>query len=137
MRKAKSRQLCPLRDRCRSSTWATFPWNDFGGPEEANAFWISRFQHNTKVFDQTGRELSLLSFLRKHGENGLVDFPVVLGEKDRLPCRLIAVRVPPEVAARRRQQVREKARDHGRQPSQEYLDLQEWTIFVTNCRMSC
>jgi len=101
--------------------------------EEANASWISRFQHNTKVFDQTGQELSLLSFLRKHGENGLVDVSVVLGEKDRLSCRLIAVRVPPEVAARRRQQVREKARDHGRQPSQEYLDLQEWTIFVTNC----
>ena len=101
--------------------------------EAANASWISRFQHNTKVFDQTGKQLSLLSFLREHGENGLVDVPVVLGEKERLSCRLIAVRVPPEVVARRRQQASEKARDHGRQPSQEYLDLQEWTIFVTNC----
>jgi hypothetical protein len=41
--------------------------------------------------------------------------------------------VPPEVAARRRQKIREKARDHGREPSQEYLELQEWTIFVTSC----
>jgi hypothetical protein len=55
-----------------------------------------------------------------------------LGEKERLPGRLIAVRVPAEVAARRRQNVREKARDHGREASREYLDLQEWTIFVTN-----
>ena len=100
---------------------------------EGNAFWISRFQHGTKVFDPAGKRLHLLSFLRRHGEQGLVDVPVVLGEKERLPCRLIAVRVPAEVAARRRQKIREKARDHGREPSQEYLDLQEWTIFVTNC----
>ena len=101
---------------------------------EARAYWISRLQHNTKVFDRAGKPLALLRFLRKHGKQGLVDVPVVLGEKERLACRLIAVRVPPEVAARRRQQIREKARDHGREPSQEYLDLQEWTIFVTNCR---
>ena len=37
------------------------------------------------------------------------------------------------MAARRRQQIREKARDHGREASREYLELQEWTIFVTNC----
>jgi hypothetical protein len=101
--------------------------------EDADAYWISRFQHHTKVFDLTGQELSLLGFLQKHSENGLVDMPVVLGEKERLPCRLIAVRVPQEIAARRRQQVRKNARDHGYEPSQEYLALQEWTIFVTNC----
>jgi len=99
----------------------------------ANARWISRFQHHTKVFDRAGKQLSLLRFLRKHGTQGLVDVSVMLGEKERLACRLIAVHVPPEMAARRRQQIREKARDHGRQPSQEYLDLQEWTLFITNC----
>lgn len=100
---------------------------------EANAYWISRFQHNTKVFDGEGKPLPLLRFLQKHGRHGVVDLPAVVGEKERLGCRLIAVAVPPEVAARRRQQVREKARDHGREPSQEYLALQGWTIFVTNC----
>ena len=100
---------------------------------EAKAYWISRLQHHTKVFDRAGKTRALLQFLRKHGKHGVVDVPVVLGEKERLPCRMVAVRVPQEVAARRRQQIREKARDHGREPSQEYLDLQEWTIFVTNC----
>jgi hypothetical protein len=99
----------------------------------AAAYWISRLQHNTKVFDGEGKLLALLPFLRKHGAHGLVDVPVLLGENERLACRLIAVRVPAEVAARRRQQIREKARDHGREPSREYLALQGWTIFVTNC----
>jgi hypothetical protein len=100
---------------------------------EADAYWISRLQHGTNIFDAAGNSLDLPSFLREHGENGLVDTTVLLGEKDRLACRLIAVRVPPEMAARRRQKIREKARDHGREPSQEYLELQDWTIFVTNC----
>ena len=39
----------------------------------------------------------------------------------RVACRLIVLRVPQEVAARRRQQAYEKARKHGRQPSRECL----------------
>jgi hypothetical protein len=100
---------------------------------EADAYWLSRFQQGTKIFDAAGKSRALLAFLEQHQQQGVVDVDVVLGEKERLPCRLIAVRVPTEVAARRRQQLREKARDHGREPSQEYLDLQDWTIFVTNC----
>ena len=100
---------------------------------EAGAYWLSRLQHPTKVFDEAGNLLPLLRCLRKCGRQGLADLSVVLGEKERLGCRLLAVRVPAEVAARRRQQIREKARDHGREASREYLALQEWTLFVTNC----
>jgi hypothetical protein len=100
---------------------------------EAGAYWISRFQHGTRVLDSDGKRLDLRRFLRKHRKSGLVDVPVMVGEKEPLRCRLIAVRVPAEVAARRRQRIREKARDHGREPSEEYLELQEWTIFITNC----
>ena len=81
------------------------------------------------------REKALIcrAFCGSSGASGLVDAVVSLGEKERIACRLIAVRVPEEAAARRRQKIREKARDHGREPSQEYLELQGWTIFVTNC----
>lgn len=96
------------------------------------AYWISRLQHGTKVFDPAGQQLTLLEFLRQHAHSGVVEVSVIVGEKERLPCRLIAIRVPPEVAARRRQKIREKAQDHGRQPSQEYLEMQDWTIFITN-----
>ena len=39
----------------------------------------------------------------------------------------------PEVADRRRQKAYVKAQKHGRVPSREYLEWQDWTIFVTNC----
>ena len=58
---------------------------------------------------------------------------ILLGVSHRLPCRLIALRVPQEVADRRRQKAYVKAQKHGRVPSREYLEWQDWTIFVTNC----
>ena len=100
--------------------------------EQAEGYWLSRLQHGTTVCDSAGKPVTLQKFLVKHAKRGVVDVQVQLGEK-RLPCRLLAVRVSPEVAAQRRQKIREKARDHGREPSQEYLAFQEWTIFVTNC----
>ena len=63
----------------------------------------------------------------------MIDMPILLGATHRLRCRLIAVRIPQEVAARRRQQAHEKAAKHGRAASREYLRWQDWTIFVTNC----
>jgi hypothetical protein len=99
---------------------------------QAECYWLSRLQHGTTVCDAAGNPVVLRKFLAKHAKRGIVDVRVQLGDK-RLPCRLLAVRVAPEIAARRRQKLREKARDHGREPSRVYLDLQRWTIYVTNC----
>jgi len=102
---------------------------------QVRGYWLSRLQHGTSVCDTAGNPVALRKFLAKNAKCGVVDVRVQLGEK-RLPCRLVAVRVAPEIAARRRQKIREKARDHGREPSQGYLALQGWTIFVTNCPRS-
>lgn len=110
-----------------------FSLDRFRRVNETDAYWISRLQHGTKVFDAAGKSLDLPSILREQGESGLVDTMVFLGEKDRLACRLIAVRVPLEMASRRRRKIREKTRGRGREPSREYLEIQDWTIFVTNC----
>jgi len=95
------------------------------------ASYISRLQHGTTVLDENGQVLNLCHFLSQTVGN-LVDMPVLLGVNERLPSRLIAVRVPNEVAARRRQKAREKASKHGRTPSAEYLELLVWSLFITN-----
>ena len=96
------------------------------------AFFISRLQHGTTVLNEQSEELDLREFLPANAIQNVVDVSVRLGAKDRLPCRLIAVRVPEEVANRRRQKAREKATKHGREPSAEYLELLGWSLFVTN-----
>jgi DDE family transposase len=100
--------------------------------DEEKAFFISRLQHGTTVLNEQGEVLNLREFLPAHEVQGVVDVSVRLGLKERLPSRLIAVRVPEEVANRRRQKAREKASKHGREPSAEYLELLGWSLFVTN-----
>jgi hypothetical protein len=100
---------------------------------QGRAYWISRFQPGTSVYTIDGESLDLRRYLREHGGSGLVDIAILLGAAERLPCRLIAVRVPQEKANRRRQKAVEKAEKHGRVPSREYLEMQDWNVFVTNC----
>jgi len=95
------------------------------------ASYISRLQHGTTVLDENGQAFNLRQLLSQTAGN-LVDMPVLLGVNERLPSRLIAVRVPEEVAARRRQKAIEKAAKRGRTPSAEYLELLGWSLFVTN-----
>jgi len=61
-----------------------------------------------------------------------LDVAVTLGEAQRLPARLLAVRVPQEVAATRRRRLRDAARKKGRQVSATRLALASWTLLVTN-----
>jgi hypothetical protein len=61
-----------------------------------------------------------------------VELAVALGERQRLAARLLAVRVPPDVAETRRRRLRAAARDKGRQVSATRLALAAWTLFVTN-----
>ena len=51
----------------------------------------------------------------------------------RLRCRIIALRAPDEVVARRRQKAYEKAAKKGRQPTARHLATCAWTMFLTSC----
>lgn len=104
----------------------------FAKLSQAGASWLSRRQLGTSVADRDGRPLDLLEFVQRWQGGGPIDLPILLGATARLACRLIVLRVPQEVAARRRQQAYEKARKHGRRPSRECLAWCEWTAFVTD-----
>lgn len=93
---------------------------------------ISRLLFGTETYTLEGEPLNLLARLRKQTA-GLMDEEILLGASTRLRCRLVAIRVPEEVANRRRQKAREKAAKKGRTPSAEYLELLGWSLFVSNC----
>jgi Transposase DDE domain len=97
------------------------------------AYWISRLHPGTVVLDPDGRPWDLRQRLRQHLWEGPLDIAVLLGSEQRVPSRLIALRAPKEVAARRRQKAYEKAQKSGRTPTAEHLEWCDWTIFVTNC----
>jgi len=99
--------------------------------DRAGVFWLTRLKVGTAIYTPAGERLNLVSWLRERNEPQ-VDCPVLLGARERLSCRLLAVRVPPHVAEQRRQRLREYARKKQVTPKSETLALAEWTLVVLN-----
>lgn len=95
-------------------------------------YWISRIQSHTAVFDAAGQRLDLPAWLQAHVRRQPAEISVLLGSKQRVPCRLLAVPLPSEVVNRRRQRLYDEARRKGRTPSQARIDWCGWNILVTN-----
>lgn len=98
----------------------------------AKEYFLSRLQFGTGVLHPDGIPFPLLEWLLLQ-PHGFVDCAILIGLKDRLPCRLIAWRVPEERANRRRQRLRdEMKRKHKRPPGIDRLAWCDWSILVTN-----
>ncbi len=95
------------------------------------AYWLTRVQIGTVVLDGAGQRLDLAALLRQ-GCKHTLDRPILLGLRERLPCRLLAERVPKAVADARRQRLRDDARRRGQTVSRGRLTLADWTIQATN-----
>jgi hypothetical protein len=98
----------------------------------AQEFFLSRWQYGTHVWEPGGGRLDLRAWLGRQ-VGPWIDRPILLGESQRLACRLIAWRLPAEQANRRRQKLRRDYRDkYGHEPSAERLAWCDWTVLVTN-----
>jgi hypothetical protein len=99
--------------------------------DAGGAYFLTRLYLQTAVFDHEGNRLALSTILEA-ALTGQLDLPVLIGAEERLPVRLLAVRVPQEVADQRRRRLREQARREGTTPSRVRLTFADWTILVTN-----
>lgn len=97
------------------------------------AFFISRLQPKTMVFDGEGVPLDLLKTLEEYAGDKPFEMDVLLGRDERVPCRLIALRAPEEAVSMRRRKAYRKAQKEGRTPTAEHLAWLAYTIFITNC----
>lgn len=103
----------------------------FAAMTAAGEYFLSRLQFGTHVLHQD-LAVEVLAWLAKQA-GPFVDVSVLLGQEQRLPCRLIAWRLPQEQANRRRQKLcQEMRKKKGREPSAERLAWCDWTILVTN-----
>jgi DDE family transposase len=75
--------------------------------------------------------LDLLRWLRQ-AKGSCLEREVHIFHQEKLALRLLAARVPEEEAERRRQRVRQEAKQRGRPVSQQKLELCAWNILVTN-----
>jgi hypothetical protein len=98
--------------------------------DRQGVFWLTRYQANLWLFDTAGQPLDVLAILPASDQT-VLDCSVQVSQQ-RLPCRLVAVRVPSQVAEERRRKLRAEAKRDGRTPSARPLALCDWVIFLTN-----
>ncbi len=79
----------------------------------------------------TASRRSLVRFLAGQ-RRPLLDLPVVVGGRQNLACRLLAVRLPAVVAEQRRAKERAEAQREGRAPRETVLRLAQWTVILTS-----
>ena len=96
----------------------------------AKAYFLSRMQYTVSV-TVDGMSSPLIDWLNRQA-SGVIDQWVQVGTKNRLNCRLIAWRVPAEVASRRRQKMKQSMKDRGRHPSAKALASCDWEYLITN-----
>jgi hypothetical protein len=122
---------------------------------KAGCYWLTAANAGTLLIDERGQCWDLVSFLgAQRGDE--VDVQVLLGKRERLPVRLIARRVSPEQAERRRKSAnravegkgkgvqrpnartrraagdkRQRQRKH-KKTGKARLQLLGWTILITN-----
>ena len=98
------------------------------------SFFLSRFKNNTCVFltrDDT-EQLDLADYLYRNFKNvDVVDIDVFITQ-NKVPVRLIAYRVPPEVSEKRRRIAHAIAKKQGRTLTQKNLTLLDFSLFLTN-----
>jgi hypothetical protein len=104
----------------------------FAAMAAAGEYFLSRLQFGTHVLLPAGLPVAVLQWLAKQ-PGPFVDVAIVLGQAERLPCRLIAWRLPRDQANRRRRKLRQEMRKkRGCEPSAARLAWCDWTILVTN-----
>ena len=101
---------------------------------EAGAYFLSRLNHQTTIFDaDTGglQPLELAAFLNTV-ESNRTEKAIFLGAKERVASRLVAYRLPEPIVNARRRIAKKKAKKKGYTPSQAHLALLAWNLFITN-----
>jgi hypothetical protein len=101
---------------------------------QLKAFFLSRLRLDAMVIcPSTLHPIDLVSFLKKKDRLGIhqVDTPVLLGGKDHIPVRLIAIKLNDDQAQKRRRMA--KSQRHKDSPiSEQAYYLMSWNLFVTN-----
>jgi hypothetical protein len=130
---ASSRQHArPARGSLRITDLGYFNLPVFAMIAAAGAYYLSRLQYHTALFVDGRPTAGLIAWLRQCGDS-IVDREVEVGSREHLRCRLIAWRMPLQIANQRRRRLRAQTKQKkGRQPTAEALAACDWSFFMTN-----
>jgi hypothetical protein len=103
------------------------------------AFFLSRLNSYTNVYDTVGNQISFSDIYKAMKESGMIEkeMKVCVGKQTKLPVRLIIQLVPEEVYAQRIREKTRKCKGQGReQPTEESKIRCRFNLFITNAEES-
>lgn len=106
---------------------------------ERGGYFLGRLDHRLGLYTQTEdgslEKFDLVKALKKSLKSGIgfCEFEVWLWKDDRmLKIRLIAERMPDDIANKRRRKARKTAKKKGRSPTKKHMFLLGWGLYITN-----
>lgn len=99
------------------------------------AFFLSRLLPQTNLYldEHSAEPVALGSYLETHFAHlSVIDLTVYIGQKARLPVRLVCYRLPDEIVSKRRREARKNARKKGRNCTKAHLDRLAFGLYITN-----
>jgi len=105
--------------------------------QQAQAYYLSRLNFKTIVYEQIGGVLIELDFgklYRYMKQNNIprIEKQVLMGKEDKLPVRLVIELMPDQIYEQRVRKVKAYNRKKGHQTSTGYTDRARFNLFVTN-----
>jgi hypothetical protein len=98
--------------------------------KDNGGFFLTRLPYGIKLItEETEQPIDLVKLIEK--QQGIIDMNVKMGNKQKVSCRLVGVKVPEQVANERRRKAK-KDRNKKAKHSKEYLFLLGYTFYVTN-----
>jgi hypothetical protein len=112
-----------------------FSLNFFAYLISVGAYFLSRLSFNVNVYltVDADQPIKLIQHINRFGNrNKNMEFNVFLGQKQRIPVRLIVYRLPSDVYRQRQKAAIKTAKRKGRGISLSYLKFLKYTFFITN-----
>lgn len=106
-----------------------FNLQTFAQLEANGVYYFSRYKVGTLVYQADGQPLDLAAWL--NGHTLACELNIQLGAIG-LPCRLLALPVPPDQLDNRQHRLKEIARKKQQPTSQRSLALANWSVYITN-----
>jgi len=113
-----------------------FTLGDFREMSSNGVYWLTRIKANCGL-RYKDEDWDLLKLLETHckNEGDMLDIQLELGLKERVPCRLLAVRISDKLAMARRCKLMSEAKAKGEKVSEKVLRLASWMIL--GCNVPC
>ena len=101
---------------------------------EGGAYYVSRLKCSSNIYalKSDNQPIDIKEIGKKMKENEIVEMEVYIGDKDRIPTRLILQKVPSAEASRRKKKLTKHKKRKGKKMSKQRLEWCEFNVMITN-----